>query len=128
MDFRLIKGIKKYMEDMGLTGDCDLVSVAGAAKNISNPGDVFDTQFVLKQVGLSHDLHHIKKIILMNHLDCGAYGGARAFATPEEEHAKHVTDLKAAAEAIKQKYPDLLIAMVIAKFLDDGDLGFEEIA
>ncbi len=115
------------MDEKGLTGDCDLVSVAGAAKNISNPTDSCDAPFVLKQISLSHDLHHVKKVILMNHLDCGAYGGAKAFAAPEEEKIKHVADLKAAADLIKQKYPELELLPVIAKLENNGTVSFEEI-
>jgi carbonic anhydrase len=127
MDFRFMKGIREYLDAKGMTGDCDLVSVAGAAKNISNPSDSFDTPFVMKQVGLSHDLHHVKKIVLMNHLDCGAYGGAKAFGSPEEEKAKHIADLKAAGQMVKEKYADVEVTLVLAKLNEDGTVGVEEI-
>ena len=45
-------------------------------------------------------LHTIKKIIFINHEDCGAYG---ATGTPE----KHTTDLLAARTKIHVLYPEL---------------------
>ena len=50
IDFRLGKKIKSYMEERGLLGDCDIVSVAGGVKN---------TDFILEQIGISANLHHI---------------------------------------------------------------------
>jgi carbonic anhydrase len=128
MDFRFMKGIREYLDAKGLTGDCDLVSVAGAAKNISNPSDPFEMPFVMKQIGLSHDLHHVKKVVLMNHLDCGAYGGTKAFTSPEDEKIKHMADLKAAGLAVKEKYPDVEVLLVLGRLNPDGSVAVEEVA
>ena len=120
MDFRLAPGIKKMMEEQGLMGDCDLVSLAGAAKNLLDP----ETQaLALKQVGLSRQLHGIKEVHLVNHTDCGAYGGRAAFAGDEAEHRKHADDLTAAAEAIRQEFPDLTVVKWLAR-LAEQDHGW----
>jgi carbonic anhydrase len=125
MDFRLMKGIRTFLDQNGLTGDCDIVSVAGAVKGIADTSAPSDTEFVLKQIGLSHELHAIKHLILMNHLDCGAYGGSAAFASPEEERAKHLADLRRSRDILKQKYPELEIKLVIAKIDGEGGVTFE---
>ncbi|MFH1077898.1 MAG: carbonic anhydrase [Patescibacteria group bacterium] len=127
MDFRFMKGIRGFLDQNGLTGDCDLVSVAGATKCIVDPATPAETDFLLKQIGLSHDLHSTKHLILMNHLDCGAYGGSKAFASPEEEHGRHVADLTRAGDILKQKYPELEIKKVIAKLDDAGAVTFEHV-
>lgn len=65
-------------------------------------GGVFDFAYVLKQIEISHRLHHIKKVVLVNHEDCGAYGEAD---TPQ----KHAEDLRNAATKIKNQYADLAV-------------------
>lgn len=122
-----MKGIRGFLDQNGLTGDCDLVSVAGAVKSVTDPATPSETDYLLKQIGLSHDLHAIKHLILMNHMDCGAYGGHAAFASLEEEHTKHVADLQRTRDILKQKYPELEIKLVIADIKDGGDLAFEHV-
>lgn len=59
---------------------------------------------ILGQIDIAKRLHHIKKVILINHEDCGAYGDPPA-GGPE----KHAEDLKNAAAALKQRYLDLAV-------------------
>lgn len=127
MDFRFMKGIRAFLDQNGLTGDADLVSVAGAVKGVADPAAPSETDFLLKQIGLSHDLHGIKHLILMNHLDCGAYGGSKAFASADEERSKHVADLQRSRDILKQKYPELEIKLVIAKLDEAGVVAFEHV-
>lgn len=95
MDFR----IQKYVEEWARTNlgerNYDRISTAGA---------VFDPDFVMKMVELSVRLHQTKKMVLVNHEDCGAYGAAGTVA-------KHAADLKAMAQKIKSAYPNLEIEL-----------------
>ena len=121
-----MKGIRGFLDQNNLTGDCDLVSVAGAMKSAVDPDTlVSEKEFVLKQIDLSHDLHAIKQVIFMHHLDCGAYGGSKAFSTPEAEHERQTADLIKARNLIQQKYPELQIKLVLAKLGEQDDVSFE---
>ncbi len=91
IDFRFQEFINKWVSENFSPRSFDRVAIAGG---------VFDFDYVLKQVGISKRLHHINKVVLINHEDCGAYGET---GTPE----KHAEDLKNAAAKIKAQYPDL---------------------
>lgn len=91
IDFRFQEFINNWITRNFSPKTFDRISIAGG---------VFDFDYVLKQVEISKRLHHIKKVALINHEDCGAYGEA---GTPE----KHAEDLKKAVALIKQQYPDL---------------------
>ena len=117
--------IKEYMEQNNLLGDCDLVAVAGAAKDIASPTTAEDRKFVIRQIDISKSLHHIQKVILMNHTDCGAYGGRKSFASRAEEEKKHFEDMQKAADIITSKYPDLQITKVLANIEDSGEIRFD---
>lgn len=91
IDFRFQEYINNWIAENFSPKTFDRVAIAGG---------VFDLDYVSKQVEISKRLHHIKKVVLINHEDCGAYGET---GTAE----KHAEDLKNAAEKIKQQYPDL---------------------
>ena len=126
IDFRFGEAIKNYLKENQMLGDCDIVSVAGAAKNIADPKLESDKEFILRQIDISESLHHIKELILMNHEDCGGYGGRKAFASYDEEKARLTDDMKKAAEIIKEKYQDIRVRTVLAKIDEDGIVSFEK--
>lgn len=95
IDFRFQEYINNWISENFAPKTFDRVAIAGG---------VLDFDYVLKQVEISKRLHHITKVILINHEDCGAYGES---STPE----KHAEDLKNAAAKIKQQHPDLEVSL-----------------
>ena len=91
IDFRFQEYINKWIAENLAPRTFDRVALAGGVKN-------FET--ILGQIDIAVRLHHIKKAVLINHEDCGAYG---LEGTPE----KHEQDLKKAAAKIKKNYPDM---------------------
>ena len=127
IDFRLCPAIHIYLEGKKLLGACDIVSVAGAAKNIASPVRESDREFVLRQIEISKKLHDIKQVIIMNHTDCGAYGGHAAFASGKDEENRHVVDMKMAADLIRKNHSELIIKIELAKISDQNETSFEGI-
>ncbi len=119
MDFRFGPDIKQFMEERNMLGDCDLVAFAGAAQNLLKPE--FQA-FAQRQIELSKRLHGISEVHLMNHMDCGAYGGRAAFADRDAEKAAHAADLISAAAVIKAQHPELAVLLWIAH-IEDQDHG-----
>ena len=93
MDFRLQDFINDWISKNIPPRSHDRIAFAGGVKNLET---------ILGQVEISKRLHDIKKVILINHEDCGAYG-----ETGSQE--KHAEDLKNAAAKIKEAHPDLEI-------------------
>lgn len=127
IDFRFGKAIKIFLEKNQLLDNCDIVSLAGAAKNLITPIAQSYTEMVLKQIEISRRLHQISQIILMNHTDCGAYGGREAFESAKAEQEQHVSDMKKSEEIINKNFPDLKVRKVLAKIAPLGQISFEEI-
>lgn len=127
MDFRLGEAIKKWLEENHLMNNCDVVSLAGAVKNLVEPKESTDREFILRQIEISQRLHRISEIILMNHTDCGAYGGREAFESGETEYQRHKADLKTAKEIIQGRFSELEVRMILAKITPLGQVSFEEI-
>lgn len=123
MDFRLGKAVKEYLENSGLLNDCDIVAAAGAAKNLLPSAPEAERQFILKQIAISKNLHHIKKVILMNHTDCGAYGGRSAFTSREAEEETNRRDMNEAARLIRNEHPELEVETVLMNIKEDGSVN-----
>ena len=95
IDFRLQEAINKWISENFAPRTFDRVALAGGVKNLD---------IILSQIEIALRLHHIKKVILVNHEDCGAYG---EMSTPE----KNAKDLKNAKEKITQAYPNLEVGL-----------------
>lgn len=115
------------MEEQHLLGDSDIVSFAGAAKNIN---DESTRAFAMKQIELSKQLHGMTEVHLMNHMDCGAYGGHKAFTDQNAEHVFQVAELEKAAELVLKQFPDLTVVLWLADIQEEGHesaISFERI-
>jgi carbonic anhydrase len=91
IDFRFQRFIDKWLKYVLKDYNFDRVALAGG---------IFDLYSILKQVEISNRLHHIKKVILMNHEDCAAYGN-------EGTYERHRSDLRQAENVIEKLYPHL---------------------
>ena len=91
IDFRLQEAINKWISKNFAPKTFDRVALAGGVKNLET---------IMNQIEIAHRLHHINKVVLINHEDCGAYGEE---GTPQ----KHAEDLRNAEAEIKEIYPDL---------------------
>lgn len=117
IDFRFWKETLEFAEkELGL-GCFDFPSLPGAAKAINEGNDL-----ALGCVQVPCDLHHVKKIVIVNHADCGAYGGSAKFdGDAEAEQKFHEEELKKAKEKILVQYPEKKVVLVYAKLVDDGE-------
>jgi len=64
IDFRIQKHLDAWLQKHLGYDNYDRVSLAGG---------VFDFETVTRQIEISEELHQIKKVIIINHQNCGAY-------------------------------------------------------
>jgi carbonic anhydrase len=98
IDFRFQEFLDRFIDEQGMGGDCDRISIAGGVKEF---GEMFH------ELDLSEQLHHVKDMYLINHQDCGAYGEA-VVSDPREQEI-HASDLQRARELLVAKYPELRV-------------------
>lgn len=121
IDFRFITGLANWLKNQNLEKDYDLITIAGSAKNLASPQNENEKEFILKQIEISNRLHQIKKVILVNHQDCGAYGGSAAFGSLKEEFEFHQEELMRGKEKILEGFPNLTIQLVYARIDQSAD-------
>jgi len=117
MDFRLIDKTREWMYNNKLIGDCDVVSVAGAGKEIADNANL-GRELLLKQIATACSLHCANRIILLHHSDCGAYKNSYSFSTADEEKEKQSHDMTEASRIIKERFSSVEILKVWAQMKD----------
>ncbi len=133
-DNRFELGFQKFLKRMGVVHP-DSVRIAGGAKSLASPGSDGERDYVLDQIRKSMQLHGTRRVILMVHSDCGAYGGlAGGFqgdTAAEAEH--HQGELKRAAAQLRTGIPGLEMLGYFVDFegvwdVEVGDTGENQVA
>jgi hypothetical protein len=100
IDFRFRKSLTELLESR--FGDSyDLVSVAGGVKRLVS--DPLEGNFILEQVKISDKLHKPEVILLIQHEDCGAYGGSVAFEDFSGEQGAQNQEFEKAEALLKKQ-------------------------
>lgn len=121
MDYRLQPVIEEWKKTKGLSGDVDVMSIAGSCKDLANYAvGTCESNFVMAMITLAYEKHGVRNIILTQHEDCGAYGGKTAFANDDAEKAKVVGDMIKAKKALLDKFPDLKVEMFRIKMVGES--------
>jgi hypothetical protein len=108
-DNRFELGFHKFLKRIGVVYS-DPIKVAGGAKCLASPDLAHDRDFVLEQIRISMRLHDTRRVILMVHSDCGAYGGLAAFNNDAEaERLHHRDELRLAATHLARAIPEVQI-------------------
>ena len=95
----------------------DPILIAGGAKDLASPEQKSNRQYLLDQIAKSIKLHHTKKIVLMTHEDCGAYGGSQKFGNDaEKEKIFHQSELEKAKQVLLRAFPDMEVQTVYLGF------------
>ncbi len=116
-DNRFDLGFHKFLKRIGVVYS-DPIKIAGGAKSLASPELETDREFVLEQIRKSIRLHGTKRVILMVHSDCGAYGGLadRFGGDAQAEAAHHQRELALAAANLAKAIPGIEIQAYFVDF------------
>ena len=116
MDYRLVDDTERYMTNRGLRDKYDHVILAGASLGATTDKYPCWSQTFWDHLDVAIKLHNIKKVIVLDHRDCGAYKvilGEDFAKDPGKEKSVHTDKLSALASRLKEKYPGLEIELLL---------------
>lgn len=116
MDFRLMDEIERYMTERGLRDKYDHIILAGAALGATTDKFPAWTRTFWEHLDISIKLHHIQRVVIMDHRDCGAYKvilGPEVTSSREHETETHAKTLRAFRDQINERYTDLEVEMLL---------------
>jgi len=109
MDFRFHKQLpgllSEIFEEEVLEYDSPGVGGGGSKAVI----DANSREVLFGAIDIAVEKHKTKRIIVVDHIDCGAYGGSGEHENPEAEEKFHAEKLGQAKEILNNKYPELEI-------------------
>ncbi|CBS90679.1 carbonic anhydrase [Azospirillum lipoferum] len=116
MDYRLMGHVASYMNARNMQANYDHVILAGASLGALTDKKPAWGEAFWDHVAVAKELHHIKRVIVMDHRDCGAYKvflGMDVASDPAKEtavHGQYLTKLKA---MVKERHPDLEVELLL---------------
>jgi len=114
IDFRFLAAERYFLALQNLGNQYDWTALSGASLALAGFPSGADTQAFWDQLDLSYKIHHIKKVIILDHQDCQAYASKfnpDLSKDPERELQVHREYLNQAFWAIRERYPDLNIEL-----------------
>ena len=106
MDFRLRDNLTCQLNNKGMKNNYDEFILAGASLGYNGiTGYTWDTVFE-DHINLAHTLHGVSTIMLIDHMNCGAYKYQYPSITlgSTEERDLHLSNLHAAKLKLQAKY------------------------
>jgi carbonic anhydrase len=114
MDFRLMDEIERYMSARGLRDKYDHIVLAGASLGaVTDKYPAWNKTF-WEHLDISIQLHHIRRVIVIDHRDCGGYKlilGEEHRKDPQTEKQAHAVELRKLKDQILEKYPEVEVEM-----------------
>jgi hypothetical protein len=114
IDPRFPKPTINYMQKRHMVGKYSQFTFAGASIGVVAPAFKTWEPAFWENLAASMQLHHIPKVIAMNHRDCGAAKiayGADAVATRQKETETHKAALMEFKKQVGEKQPSLKIEL-----------------
>jgi hypothetical protein len=113
VDFRLREETDKLMETyLSLLDDYDEIALPGASLTLAQTKYPHWSKTVKDVIGLVEKLHKIKRVIFLDHRECGAYKllyGKEHAATKEKETHSHKVAFEKARDLLKKEFPQLKV-------------------
>ncbi|MBE9218209.1 carbonic anhydrase [Dolichospermum flos-aquae] len=117
IDFRFLRAEYSFLNNKNLTDKYDLTALAGASLALTGFPHKSDAQAFWDQLDISYKLHHIHKVIIIDHQDCGAYAmmiDPNLSKDPQRELQIHTDYLNQAYSSIRNHYSDLQVELYFA--------------
>jgi len=114
-DNRFELSCRKFLKYIGMMQP-DSIKVAGGPKSLASPERPFHREFVIEQIQKAVELHGTKRVILIMHSDCGAYGGLANFKDAQAEASHHSGELAKAAAVLNERFPGMKVDCFFVNF------------
>ena len=107
-DARFADLYDNFISERGFSGSkVDVVKGAGGAQALAGEAGA-DRTVAESQIAKSIKLHHTERVVLMVHMDCGGYGGSKAFDDDrQKEWDHHVAELQKAEAFVRAEFPEI---------------------
>ncbi len=101
IDFRFIEPLQRFLTAQALAGHHDWTALAGASLAV--------TETFFDRLDLAYRLHGVRRVLICDHQDCGAYRLCYPNLRLAIEREQHRQVLAQARQAIRDRYPEVTV-------------------
>ncbi|HLM83813.1 MAG TPA: carbonic anhydrase [Candidatus Bathyarchaeia archaeon] len=105
--------------------DCDLITRAGGVQDLLRPGGAGFADSVIRDGDVSHRLHKVELILLLNHENCGAYAGF-GFKVRDDELGRHHRDIRRTLRMLHLLFPKKRLIGSFAELVPGDSDNFQK--
>ncbi|HMO96837.1 MAG TPA: hypothetical protein PKD27_12025 [Tepidiformaceae bacterium] len=116
-DFRFVSALRQARLDLGLENAYDLLARPGGVRQLVKPLSEAGRETIYEEIALLHRLHGFDRILLMNHMTCGAYADVWETGKEQDVHHEHLLRAKA---ILRERYPGMGIEPYLSVIIDDA--------
>lgn len=114
IDPRLVDDVTQLLATMGRTNRYSEMRIAGAALAAVDQNRPGWNTAVWENLAASRQLHGVRRVIIINHRDCGAmnlWAGRNLAADPADEQRQHQAVMDRAAAEVLRRHPDMAVEL-----------------
>ena len=112
-DYRYIQPIQRFVKQRLGIRWYDLKATAGGVRALLDAPRIVQ-QWILRDIDLVYRLHGVRRVILVHHEDCAAYGGSAKLGDLAQQRRFHRTQLHRAARVLRRQFPGLTVSGLLA--------------
>lgn len=116
MDYRLANEVAFFMNEHAMTNKYDQVILAGATLGVATDKFPAWAETFWQHLDLAVELHNVKRVIAIDHRDCGAFKlayGQDFGADPTAETEIHTQVMSEFRRLVKEKQPGLDVELLL---------------
>lgn len=116
MDFRLVNETTFLLNERGLVNKYDQAVLAGGVLSVATDTYPAWAETFWSHLEIAIKLHGVKRVIAVNHRDCGAYKlvfGKDFGQLPDEETQVHTQTMSDFRDMVKQKQPTIEVELLL---------------
>ena len=112
-DYRYIQPTQDFVKRRLGIRWYDLKATAGGVRAMLDSPAVV-RRWILKDIALVYRLHRVRRVILVHHEDCAAYGGSAKLGDLARQRRFHRAQLQRAARLLRREFPGLTVRSFLA--------------
>ena len=113
VDYRYVQAIQRFVRRQFNVTRYSLKADAGGTRALLR-GPRAVRAWVWRNLTLAYERQGVRQVFLFHHQDCLLYGGSSAFASPGQEAAAHLRDLRRSKTLIKRRFRGIRVAAFYA--------------
>lgn len=116
IDYRFPHLVYDYLDERGLVGNYDIFTLPGASLGACCPEYPHWNETLEEVINLALEIHSIKKIIVINHEECGAFQKLRGIPEKKsDERPMHQSQAKVTYDWLDAHFPHLDLEFIYMK-------------